>query len=168
MTTLLPSTYILSSTEIELHYKRPLFQTMTHITGAKAAVELLRNYINPKQLDLRECFWVLLLTNANRVLGISEVATDAFKTFGSRNAETHSSASEKHTKLPQSNGLIAENPKPSINVFNTGEPHLTPKSETYTYLPSDNFNTNREVHRHATTYVGTSVVNVNTFEQHTN
>jgi len=75
MKLLLPSTELLDSSLIEIHYQRPRFAEMQHITGAESTVELLRNYINPQQLDLRECFWVVLLTNANRVLGISEVAT---------------------------------------------------------------------------------------------
>lgn len=60
--------------EIEIHYKRPLFESMTHIKSAEDAVKGLREFINVKQLDVKECFWVLLLTNANRLLGISQVA----------------------------------------------------------------------------------------------
>ncbi len=66
---------LMGSHEIELHYKRPVFETMAHIRCADDANELLRKYINLNQLDLRECFWVILMTNANRVLSISEVAT---------------------------------------------------------------------------------------------
>ena len=50
-------------------------QNMYNITCADDANYILRQHINLKQLDLRECFWVILLTNANRVLGISEVAS---------------------------------------------------------------------------------------------
>lgn len=70
----LPSTYILSSSEIELHYKRPLFDTMISITCAQDAVTALRTYINPNQLDLKEMFWVLTLTNSNRLISISQTA----------------------------------------------------------------------------------------------
>lgn len=75
MTTVLPATFIYSSSEIELHYKRPLFHTMTHITGAKDAEKILRKYIHPNRIDFKECFWVVLLTNAKRLIGIAEIAS---------------------------------------------------------------------------------------------
>jgi DNA repair protein RadC len=70
----LPSTELLGSSTIEIHYKRPLLQKMHCISSAKDADAILRKYISLEQLDLRECFWVILLTNSNRVLAISEVA----------------------------------------------------------------------------------------------
>ncbi|MCI2230325.1 JAB domain-containing protein [Polaribacter sp. MSW13] len=70
----LPSIELLGSSYIEIHYQRPHQQEMHHISCAKDADEILRKYINPKQLDLRECFWVILLTNANRVLSVSEIS----------------------------------------------------------------------------------------------
>ncbi len=72
---LLPSRELLGSSIIEIHYKRPHFDGMIYIRNPKDAHTFLRQYINTQQLDLRECFWVILLTNANRVLGLSEVAT---------------------------------------------------------------------------------------------
>lgn len=75
MKTNLPTRIPLSASEVELHYKRPLFDGMVHVTCAKDAVHFLRQSVNPEQLDLRECMWVILMTNANRILGISEVAT---------------------------------------------------------------------------------------------
>jgi DNA repair protein RadC len=48
---------------------------MCHITSAEDANRCIRLFANLKQLDLRECFWVILLTNANRVLEVAEVAT---------------------------------------------------------------------------------------------
>ncbi|MCI5051014.1 MAG: JAB domain-containing protein [Candidatus Pacebacteria bacterium] len=70
----LPSTELLGSSQIEIHYKRPHFHEMLCIASAQDANEILRKYINLNQLDVRECFWVILLTNANRLLGVSEVA----------------------------------------------------------------------------------------------
>ncbi len=64
---------------VELSYVRPLFNEMHHISCAEDADTVLRSFINLNQLDLRECFWVLLLTNANRLLAISEVATGTSK-----------------------------------------------------------------------------------------
>lgn len=78
MNTLL-STELLSSSYIEIHYSRPRFQDIYHVSCAEDADKVLRKYINLNQLDLRECFWVMLLTNANRVLAISEVAVGTSK-----------------------------------------------------------------------------------------
>lgn len=75
MKTLLPSTELLGSSKIEIHYTRPHIQKMQHISSSDDANVVLRKYINPHQLDLRECFWVIFLTNAHRVLGVSEVAS---------------------------------------------------------------------------------------------
>ncbi len=65
----------LSASEVRLHYIRPLFKSMVHVSCAEDAVHYLRQSINLEQLDLRESFWVILMTNANRILAISEVAT---------------------------------------------------------------------------------------------
>lgn len=68
----LPSTVLLGSSEIELHYKRPLFETMFYISSAEDADKALRSCINLKQLDLKESFWILTLTSANRLISITE------------------------------------------------------------------------------------------------
>ena len=70
----LPSTELLGSSHIEIHYKRPPISERVHITCAENVDTILRKYINQYQLDLREFFWVILLTNANRVLAISETS----------------------------------------------------------------------------------------------
>jgi DNA repair protein RadC len=70
----LPSTELLGSSQIEIHYRRPPISETEHITCAENVNTVLRKYINNHQLDLRECFWVILLTNANRVLAISETS----------------------------------------------------------------------------------------------
>lgn len=76
---LLPSLPFLGSHVVELCYQRPHINTMSHITSAEDANRCIRLFANQKQLDLRECFWVILLTNANRVLGVSEVARGTTK-----------------------------------------------------------------------------------------
>lgn len=75
MKTNLPTHISSRASEVKLHYKRPLFETMAHIACAEDAVYYLRETIDIDELDLRECFWVVLLTNANRVLTISEVSS---------------------------------------------------------------------------------------------
>lgn len=75
MKPILLSTELFSSSEIELHYTRPLYSKMCFVGCAEDAVRLLKSYVNPNQLDLREHFWVILMTNANRVISICEVAS---------------------------------------------------------------------------------------------
>jgi len=79
MKTTLLSTELLGSSKIEIHYQRPHLEDMYHIKCAGDANTVLRKYVNIKQLDLRESFWVILLTNSNRVLALSEVATGTSK-----------------------------------------------------------------------------------------
>lgn len=74
-----PSTTVLSSSEIELHYKRPLFSSMKHIASSEDADNILREFIYVDRIDLKEFFWVILLTCSNRVLGISEVGAGSSK-----------------------------------------------------------------------------------------
>ena len=68
----LPAVQLYGSSEIELHYKRPFFNTMISICSAEQANEILRSFINPNQIDLKEHFWLLTLTSANRLISITE------------------------------------------------------------------------------------------------
>jgi len=74
MKTQLLSTAVFSSSEIEIHYKRPLYDSMKHISCAQDAVEIIREFSNDLQIDLKEFFWVLYVSNANRVLGVHQVS----------------------------------------------------------------------------------------------
>ncbi|NCO62716.1 MAG: DNA repair protein [Flavobacteriaceae bacterium CG18_big_fil_WC_8_21_14_2_50_34_36] len=73
------TTHLMSCSEIELYFKRPLFNSMISITQPEDAVKVLRQYLNPKTLDLREVFWLLTLTNSNRLISVSEVTTGTSK-----------------------------------------------------------------------------------------
>ena len=75
MKTKLLSVQILSCAEIEVCYKRPLFQKMMHIKRSEDADKILRDYIDLERIDLKEFFWVILLSHANRVVGISEIGS---------------------------------------------------------------------------------------------
>lgn len=70
----LPTTQILSSSVIKIHYKRPLFDSMIHITRSSDAMGVLRKYADADSVDLKEHFYVLMLSNANRLLGISLIS----------------------------------------------------------------------------------------------
>lgn len=73
MKTQLPSTAVFSSSEIQIHYKRPLYDSMRYICQAKDAVRIVKEFSNENQLDLKEFFWVIYLSNANRVLAIHQI-----------------------------------------------------------------------------------------------
>lgn len=59
--------------EVQIHYKRPLFGTLKKISSSEDTEEILRVFIDTDRIDLKEFFWVILLNNANHVLGISEI-----------------------------------------------------------------------------------------------
>ena len=111
MKTNLPARIPLCASEVELHYKRPLFDSMVHVTCAEDAVRYLKQSINTKQLDLRESFWVILMTNANRILGISEVATGT-----TRGVQTNIKYILQLVLLFNSSSLIAAHNHPSGNL----------------------------------------------------
>ena len=70
----LPSKYLVGGSEIELHYKRPLFSSMDYITCAEDIDIVLREYINLETLDVKEYFWLILLSNGNRISGIALIS----------------------------------------------------------------------------------------------
>lgn len=72
---LLPSLDFAIPFEVEIHYKRPLFDTMIKISKSLDAEKTLRKYINPNRIDHKEFFWVMLLDNANHLLAIANVGT---------------------------------------------------------------------------------------------
>lgn len=107
----LPSTELLGSSKIEIHYKRPHLNQMYHISCAEDADTILRKCINPQQLDLRESFWVILLTNANRVLATSEVATGT-----SRGVQTNPKYIFQLALLTNASAIIVAHNHPSGNL----------------------------------------------------
>lgn len=60
--------------EIAIHYKRAVFKEMEHIKSSNDADTLIRKFADTNQIDLKECFWVMCLNNANRVLGIATIS----------------------------------------------------------------------------------------------
>lgn len=59
--------------EVSITYKRPLFDKMPHIKSSEDANDIIKGAIDLDCLDYKEFFWVLLLNNSKRVLGISEI-----------------------------------------------------------------------------------------------
>ena len=66
---------VLSSSEIELHYKRPLFSSMKFITCAADIVKIIREFSTKNRMDVKEFFWLVLMTRSNRVLSIVEIGS---------------------------------------------------------------------------------------------
>tara|TARA_R110000850_G_scaffold254614_1_gene380255 strand:- start:137823 stop:138299 length:477 start_codon:yes stop_codon:yes gene_type:complete len=65
--------------EVQIHYKRPLFDTGRKIDSSETANTILRDFIDINRIDHKEFFWVILLTNANQVIGISEIGAGCTK-----------------------------------------------------------------------------------------
>ena len=65
--------------EVEINYKRPLYNSTKLISNAEDAEKILRTFLDKNKIDLKEYFLVILLSNSNRVLGISQVAVGSTK-----------------------------------------------------------------------------------------
>lgn len=61
--------------EVQIHYKRPLFDPKRNANSSDAIDAILREFIDMDRIDHKEFFWVILLTNANQVIGISEIGS---------------------------------------------------------------------------------------------
>ena len=57
--------------EVTLHYKRPKVTEMPKILCSQDAEKVMRSVIDPNRIDLKEFFWVILMSRANQVLGVS-------------------------------------------------------------------------------------------------
>ncbi|WP_292942880.1 JAB domain-containing protein [Olleya sp. UBA1516] len=65
---------IIKCHEVQIHYKRPFFNIIKKVSSSEDSEKLLRSFIDIERIDYKEFFWVLLLTNANQVIGVSEIA----------------------------------------------------------------------------------------------
>lgn len=63
----------MSCHEIQLHYKRQLFELMPHLSNTKEVDAYLREIIDLNRIDLIEFFWVLYLTNSSRLIAMAEI-----------------------------------------------------------------------------------------------
>ena len=69
----LPSLELYTPQEVNIHYKRPLFDSMVYINRSDITVKYLRLFIKNECIDHKEFFWVLLLNRANKLLAFSEI-----------------------------------------------------------------------------------------------
>ena len=75
--TILPIKEVKSCNEIQLHYKRQLFDTMPHLNSVEESQRYLREIIDLQRIDLVEFFWVMYLTNSNRLIAMAEIGGPA-------------------------------------------------------------------------------------------
>mgnify|MGYP000689946544 CR=1 FL=1 len=59
--------------EVQIHYQRPIFIANKTVKCSGDSEKVLRVFLDNRRIDYKEFFWVLLLTNANQILGISEI-----------------------------------------------------------------------------------------------
>ena len=62
-----------SISEVEIHYKRPGIADRPKITSAQSAIEVFRTVFPTEKIDLKEFFYVLLLSRSNHVLGVAQI-----------------------------------------------------------------------------------------------
>ena len=60
--------------EVQIHYQRPIFNTHKTVKSSEDSEKYFRDFLDNNRIDYKEFFWVLLLTNANQVLGLSEIS----------------------------------------------------------------------------------------------
>lgn len=65
--------------EVEIIYKRPLLNEMQQVTNSFTVEKLFREIVDPNRIDLKEFFFVMLLSSSNHVLGISQIGVGATK-----------------------------------------------------------------------------------------
>jgi DNA repair protein RadC len=68
------STELFLCHEVEIHYKRPLYDDMLFITKSKDANVFIRKAIPDTHLDVKEYFYVFYLTSSTRVLGLVQLS----------------------------------------------------------------------------------------------
>ena len=115
MKTRLPTAHLMSCSEVVVCYKRPLFKDMIYIKRSEDVYKTLKGFVNLKQIDLKEFFWVVLLTNANRVLGVSEIGSGTPK-----GVMTNFSEIFQLVMLTNASTLIVAHNHPSGNLRPSG------------------------------------------------
>lgn len=73
MNRLLPAIHQMDCHQVEIHYKRPLFDELVYLSDPNKAVQTIRMAMTKERVDYQESFWVMYLTSSNRVLALSEV-----------------------------------------------------------------------------------------------
>ncbi len=67
-----------NTTQIKLHYKKPLFELSHTISKPSEAVELVKHFADTETFELKEHSWIILFSKTNKVHGISEISIGGF------------------------------------------------------------------------------------------
>jgi DNA repair protein RadC len=59
--------------EVEIHYKRPKGKNSPIIKSSESAADIFREHFPKDRIDHKEFFYVMLLSQKNEVLGISQI-----------------------------------------------------------------------------------------------
>ena len=59
--------------EVELHYVGTKQKSLVQIKGTNDIVEIIRDFYNPKKINLKEFYWGIFLTHSNHVLGFQRL-----------------------------------------------------------------------------------------------
>ena len=59
--------------EVTIHYKRPLYASRPKVNSSEDAYKYIKMIIDNNSMDYTETFYVLTLTNANRLLTVSYI-----------------------------------------------------------------------------------------------
>jgi len=60
--------------EIEIHYKRPVLESMPVLRHTSDTLSFIKSHINTNRIDYKECMWVILVSNNNSILAYSKVS----------------------------------------------------------------------------------------------
>lgn len=64
---------IFQAHEVEIHYKRPLLNTMSQIKNSEQVYTFIMSVIDTRLIDVKEFFWAVFLTRNNHILAVSEI-----------------------------------------------------------------------------------------------
>lgn len=97
--------------EVELSYISPKLDKHPQIRNAKGAVKVIRDFYNVNQIDLKEFYWLILLSHSNHVLGVAEIGVGNSKKVLANPKEVFQLA----LKINASGIIIAHNHPTSAN-----------------------------------------------------
>jgi len=98
-----PKTKIYS--EVELHYVSPPLEELKLIKDTSDLVAIIRDFYNPKKINLKEFYWGIFMTDTNHVLGVYEIGVGTSKQVLNNNKELFQLA----LKINASKIVIAHN-----------------------------------------------------------
>ncbi len=65
--------------QVRIQYVRPIFSEQMNVGNSWRAHQAMRSFIGNTGLDHKEFFWIMLVSHASRLLGISHISTGSVK-----------------------------------------------------------------------------------------